>query len=191
MFRFAPGAQIFAPKSPKSSSRSVFWVAFLIFAALATVWSLASPIFSVPDENAHALKAVAQVRGQVIGYQVEGVKHTVVDLPAEYSYTPQTVCFAYVPTQPANCGVELGDAGGTNWFSTWVGAYNPLYYYAVGWPSLILDGSAGIYGMRIVSGLLAATFVAWAYQAALSGRRSRWMPLGLAFAAAPMVVYFF
>ena len=191
MFRFAPGAQIFAPKTPKSSSRSVFWVAFLIFAALATIWSLASPIFSVPDENAHAMKAVAQVRGQVIGYQVEGVKHTVVDLPAEYSYTPQTVCFAYVPTQPANCGVELGDAGGTNWFSTWVGAYNPLYYYAVGWPSVILDGSAGIYGMRIVSGLLAATLVAWAYQAALSGRRSRWMPLGLAFAAAPMVVYFF
>lgn len=191
MFRFAPGAKNFARTTPRSSSRSVFWVAFLIFAVFATVWSLASPIFSVPDENAHALKAVAQVRGQVLGYQVEGVKHTVVDLPAEYSYTPQTVCFAYVPTQPGNCGVELGDAGGSTWFSTWVGAYNPLYYYAVGWPSLILDGSAGIYGMRIVSGLLAATFVAWAYQAALSGRRSRWMPLGLAFAAAPMVVYFF
>lgn len=174
-----------------SRSRTNFVIAFLFLFALSTLWSLASPIFSVPDENAHATKAIAQVHGQVIGYQVPGIKHTVVDLPDAYLYSPQVLCFAYHPDQPANCGVELGDDGGTNWFNTWVGAYNPLYYYAVGWPSLILDGSAGIYGMRIVSGLLAAVFIAWAYQAAMSVRRSRWMPLGLAFVAAPMVVYFF
>ncbi|WP_166805627.1 DUF2142 domain-containing protein [Cryobacterium ruanii] len=172
-------------------TRHIFGVAFLILAALSTLWSLASPIFSVPDENAHATKAIAQVHGQVIGYQVPGIKHTVVDLPEGYSYAPHILCFAYHPDQPANCGVELGDEGGTDWFNTWVGAYNPLYYYAVGWPSLILDGSAGIYAMRIVSGLLAAVFVAWGFQAAMSVRRSRWMPLGLAFVAAPMVVYFF
>ncbi|SEN94991.1 Predicted membrane protein [Cryobacterium luteum] len=174
-----------------NSSRSIFWFAFFTLAALSTLWSLASPIFSVPDENAHATKAIAQVNGQVIGYHVPGVKHTVVDLPEGYSYAPHILCFAYHPNQPANCGVELGDASGTDWFNTWVGAYNPLYYYAVGWPSLILDGAAGIYGMRIVSGLLAAVFVAWGFQAAMSVRRSRWMPLGLAFVAAPMVVYFF
>jgi hypothetical protein len=160
-------------------------------ALLATLWSLASPIFSVPDENAHAAKALAQVRGQVIGYQVPGINHPVVDLPDEYAYAPRIVCFAHNSDQPASCGAELGDEGGMDWFNTWVGAYNPLYYYAVGWPSLILDGSAGVYGMRIVSGLLAAVFVAWGFQAAMSVRRSRWMPLGLAFVAAPMVVYFF
>ena len=176
---------------PASTLPSVFWTTFLFLAALSTLWSLASPIFSVPDENAHATKAIAQVQGQVIGYQVPGVKHTVVDLPEGYAYSPQILCFAFHPDQPANCGVELGDVGGADWFNTWVGAYNPLYYYAVGWPSLILDGSAGIYGMRIVSGLLAAVFVAWGFQAAMSVRRSRWMPLGLAFVAAPMVVYFF
>ncbi|WP_206750141.1 DUF2142 domain-containing protein [Cryobacterium lyxosi] len=152
---------------------------------------MASPIFSVPDENAHATKAIAQVHGQVIGYQVPGIKHTVVDLPEEYSYSSHILCFAFHPDQAANCGVELGDEGGADWFNTWVGAYNPLYYYAVGWPTLILDGSAGIYGMRIVSGLLAAVFIAWGFQAAMSVRRARWMPLGMAFAAAPMVVYFF
>lgn len=191
MTKMSPPMQVTERSGRGAFGHSTFWAVFVLFAGLATVWSLASPIFSVPDENAHALKAVAQIRGQVIGYQVEGVKHTVVDLPPAYSYTPQIVCFAYVPTQSANCGVELGDEGGTNWFSTWVGAYNPLYYYAVGWPSLILNGSAGIYAMRIVSGMLAATLVAWAYQSAMSGPRSRWMPLGLAFAAAPMVVYFF
>lgn len=160
-------------------------------AALSTLWSLASPIFSVPDENAHATKAIAQVNGQVIGYQVEGIKHTVVDLPTGYEYSPQILCFVFQPEQAANCGVELGDVSGSDWFNTWVGAYNPLYYYVVGWPSLILDGSAGIYAMRILSGLVGAMFVAWGFQAAMSVRRSRWMPVGLAFAAAPMVVYFF
>lgn len=171
------------------SGRAVFWVALIFIAALSTLWALASPIMSVPDENAHALKAVAQVHGQVIGYQVPGVKHTVVDLPKGYRYSQQTLCFATHPDQPANCGVELGDAGGQDWFNTWVGAYNPVYYYVVGWPSLILDGSAGIYAMRIVSGLIGSLFMAWAFQAAMSVRRARWMPLGLAFVATPMVVY--
>lgn len=176
---------------PQRRSRSVFWAAFALLAAFSTLWALASPVFSVPDENAHATKAIAQVRGQVIGYQVPGIKHTVVDLPPEYSYSPQILCFAFHPEQSADCGVELGDATGSLWFNTWVGAYNPLYYYAVGWPSLIFDGSAGIYAMRIVSGLLCSLFVAWAFQAAMSVRRARWMPLVLAFAAAPMVVYLF
>ncbi|TFC01246.1 DUF2142 domain-containing protein [Cryobacterium mannosilyticum] len=172
-------------------SRVVFLSAFALLAMLSTLWALASPVFSVPDENAHATKAIAQVRGQVIGYHVPGVKHTVVDLPAGYSYSPQVLCFAFHPDKPANCGVELGDATGTPWFNTWVGAYNPLYYYAVGWPSLIFEGSAGIYAMRIVSGILCSWFVAWAFQAAMSVRRTRWLPLGLAFAAAPMGVYLF
>ncbi len=180
-----------ATGSPHWRSRSIFWVAFALLAAFSTLWALASPVFSVPDENAHATKAIAQVRGQVIGYHVPGVKHTVVDLPAGYSYSPQILCFAFHPDKPANCGVELGDSTGTPWFNTWVGAYNPLYYYAVGWPSLILDGSTGIYAMRIVSGILCSLFVAWAFQAAMSVRRARWMPVGLAFAAAPMVVYLF
>ncbi|TFC19205.1 DUF2142 domain-containing protein [Cryobacterium algoritolerans] len=171
--------------------RSVFAFAFGIVFALAALWALASPIFSVPDESAHATKAIAQVRGQVIGHEVPGIKHLVVDLPEEYRYSPQIVCFAFHPETPANCGVELGDPSGTTWFNTWVGAYNPLYYYAVGWPSLLLDGSAGIYGMRIASALIGSMFIAFAFQIAVAGRRSRWMPLGVAFAAMPMCVYLF
>ncbi|MDJ0337574.1 DUF2142 domain-containing protein [Cryobacterium sp. PH31-O1] len=169
--------------------RRVFWSAFLFFALLATVWSLASPIFSVPDENAHATKAIAQVRGQVLGYSVPGVKHTVVDLPPEYSYSQSMLCYLFAPETPAACDFALGDEGGLDWFPTWVSAYNPLYYYAVGWPTLMLDGSAGIYAMRIISGLLCAAFAGLAFQIAMSARRSRWMPLGLAFVFTPMITY--
>lgn len=173
------------------STRSVFWTAFALMAMLTTLWSLASPIFSVPDENAHAVKAIAQVRGDLTGHAVEGVKHSVVDLPEEYSYSQQIVCYLFHSETTADCGFELGDEGGNEWFNTWVSAYNPIYYYLVGWPTLLLDGSAGIYSMRIVSGLLCSVFVAWAFQSAMSVRRSRWLPFGLVFLAAPMVVYLF
>ncbi|MDH6235949.1 DUF2142 domain-containing protein [Cryobacterium sp. CG_9.6] len=164
-------------------------MAFLFFALMSTAWALASPIFSVPDENAHAAKAIAQVRGDVFGHQVPGVKYTVVDLPPEYSYSQTIVCFLSKPEIPAACEFELGDNGGQRWFPTWVSSYNPLYYYAVGWPTLILDGSAGIYAMRMVSGLLCAAFAGLAFQVAMSARRSRWMPLGLAFVFTPMITY--
>ena len=178
-----------AARPPRRVRASFFWAPFAVFALLGMLWSLASPVFSVPDENAHALKAIAQVRGQVIGYTLPDVKHIVVDLPPGYEYHPNILCFATYPERTADCGVELGDAGGQDWFNTWVGAYNPVYYYLVGWPSLLFEGSAGIYAMRIASSLLGAALLAWAFFAAASGRRSRWMPLGIAFAAAPMSMY--
>lgn len=162
---------------------------FICFSLLAILWSLASPVFSVPDENAHALKAIAQLRGQVVGYTVPDVKHIIVDLPDGYEYPPHIMCFATHPDLPASCNVELGSADGQDWFNTWVGAYNPVYYYLVGWPSLLFDGNAGIYAMRVASSLLGAALLAWAFQVAAAGARSRWMPFAIAFAAAPMSMY--
>ncbi len=168
----------------------VFLVSFLAIALLGVLWALASPIYSVPDENAHGSKAIAQARGQIIGYNVDGVRHIVVDLPDGYRYSPQVICFVYQPTVSANCGAELGDPGGTPWFATWVGAYNPTYYAIVSWPSLLFDGSAGIYAMRIVSALVGALFLALAFMAALSVRGSPWMPFALMFLVSPMIIYF-
>ena len=167
---------------------ALFWAPFAVFALLGVLWSLASPVFSVPDENAHATKAIAQVRGQVVGYTLPDVRHIVVDLPEGYAYSQDTLCYATHAEVSAGCAPEFG-SDGQPWFNTWVGAYNPLYYYLVGWPSLLFDGDAAIIGMRIASSLLGAGLLAWAFLVAASGARSRWMPLGVAFAAAPMSMY--
>jgi len=171
------------------SGLGTFVIPFLLLWVLASLWSLATPVFAAPDENAHAAKAIAQVRGEIAGRAQEGSRFPVVDLSDSFRYAPGIVCFAYHPETAANCGVELGVATGTLWFGTWVSSYNPVYYYLVGWPSLFLGGSAGIYAMRLMSALLCAVFVGLAFQAALSSRRSRWMPAALAFVAAPMVVF--
>jgi len=169
--------------------RFVFLPTFLILSALSVLWALAGPVFSSPDENAHALKAVAQVRGQVIGHELPGIQYIVVDLPDSYRYNTGILCFVRESDASASCNTELGDPAGTDWFNTWVGAYNPVYYYLVGWPSLLFDGSAGIYAMRIVSGILGAALLAWAVVAAMASTRMRWMPIGVAFAMSPMVSY--
>lgn len=167
----------------------VFVLAFALYAALASVWALASPVYAVPDENAHAVKAIAQVRGELVGHREPGVRQLVMDLPKEYSYSPQLLCFATHPEVPGDCGVEVGSSQGSDWSATWVSTYNPLYYYLVGWPSLLFGGPAGIYAMRLASALLGALLFAWGVQAGMASLRSRFVPLALAFAALPMVVY--
>ncbi|WP_353828601.1 DUF2142 domain-containing protein [Agromyces sp. SYSU T0242] len=164
-------------------------IGFALVAALGVLWAIASPVFSVPDENAHATKAIAQVRGQVVGEEVPGVLHLVVQLPDEYRYDPRLLCFAMDENRSADCGAELGGEEGLDWFNTWTGAYNPVYYALVGWPSLLFGGAAGLIAMRIVSALIGAAFVGVAFQLAVAGRRDAWMPLGVAFAGLPLGVY--
>jgi hypothetical protein len=167
-----------------------FWIPFAFLAMLSTLWALASPLFSIPDENAHAAKAIAQLRGQVVGAVEPGAKYLVVQLPPGYHYNHSAMCYLFVPEDSAHCAVHFGDGSGSPTFDTWVGAYNPIYYYLVGWPTLLTDhGELGVYGMRIASALLGSVLLAWAFQAALSARRRRWIPLGLMVVAGPMVLY--
>lgn len=189
----AGDAPIAEPTSTSTSARSralsVWGLSFLVLSTLSIVWALASPVFSVPDEVAHAVKAIGQLQGQVVGRTVDGIRHLVVDLEPEDAYQGEMLCFVDHPGTPASCAAELGDPGGAPWFNTWVGTYNPSYYYLVGWPSLFLDGNASVYAMRIASALIGSAFLASAFLLAVSGRRARWLPLGVAFAAAPMNLY--
>ncbi|MBM7504173.1 DUF2142 domain-containing protein [Agromyces aurantiacus] len=174
-----------------ASSRSVVWVAFAFFAILSSLWALASPVFSVPDENAHVARAVALMHGQIVGESVEGRKHPVVRMPEGYDYHDGIMCFVGEPQHSAECGIDFGDGTGSRTVETWVAAYNPIYYAIVAWPSLLTDdATAAVYAMRILSGLLCSVLLAWAFQLALAPPGARWMPLGAAFLATPMVVYF-
>jgi Predicted membrane protein (DUF2142) len=163
---------------------------FALFSLISILWSVATPIFASPDETAHATKAVAQIRGQLVGYEREGVRFPAIDLPDSYRYSDGIICFVRIPQQPADCDVALGTEQGTDWFGNWVLSYNPIYYYVVGWPTLFLDGSAGVYAMRILSSLLSAALFTLACHVALGRRKSSfWMPLGLLFLASPMVAF--
>jgi hypothetical protein len=166
-----------------------FLPAWLLLFLLSTVWALATPIFASPDENAHAVKAIAQAHGELLAHPRSDSRFPVYDLPADYRYSPGLVCFAFDSRVSASCKVELGASFGSTTFGDWVSSYNPVYYYAVGWPTRFLGSSTGIYAMRIVSALLSSALLAAACAAALAARRARWMPTALAFFAAPMSLF--
>lgn len=185
----ADTAEQITEQHERQARRSGLLLGMIAF-GLSALWAIAGPIFSVPDENAHATKAIAQAHGQVVGYEVDGIRHLVVDLPPGFEYSPSIVCFAFTPEVPASCASALGDPGGTPWFNTWVGAYNPVYYALVGLPSLVLSGNDAVYGMRLVSALINSALIGLAGYAAMRHPRRSWAPLGALVVTSPMIVYF-
>jgi hypothetical protein len=152
------------------------------------LWALATPIGAAPDEPAHLIKAASVVRGEFIGDR--GDFGHIVDVPRYVSYTHAQTCYAFDSSEEADCSPEVPTptdeivAG-----STTAGLYNPVYYVLVGWPSLLSDDSAGIYGMRIASAVAVAGFLALSFALVWSWPR-RVLPLiGLAVATTPMVVF--
>ena len=73
---------------------------------------------------------------------------------------------------------------------TYVGRYPPLYYLVVGLPSLVSQSDAGLYGMRLVSGLLTAVMIGLALAIASTWSRRNLLVLGIAVAATPMLLVF-
>ena len=183
------------------TARRVWLVAFLAFFALAAAWALASPLTSVPDEPWHMVKAAATVRGQFHGTPITVVEHgrtgntsvpmTGYRLPTAYSFlTNLHECYYTDPHVAASCAKALTAQSGTALAGTTAGSNNPLYYLAVGWPSLLSGGPVGMYGMRLVSAALSSAMLASAVVTAFQwSRRRRYLMTAVLAAATPMVLF--
>lgn len=168
-----------------------FLTAFAVLAMLTTIWSLASPLMSVPDEQAHTIKAAAVVRGQLQGESgtAQGERSQVVVPTYIAAVDGLPACFAWKATVAADCSPTLTADETPVKALTSAGNYNPMYYAVTGLPSLALSGAQAIYGMRVVSGLLSAVFLALAFSA-LGGLQRRRLPLLVgSFAVTPMVLF--
>ena len=167
-----------------------FGVIFLILSLFSTLWSLASPLMSVPDEPAHTIKAAAVARGQFLGTsgQKQGEPLQVV-VPKYIADTPSLTCYAFKVIVTADCSPGLTSAGQPTAAGTSAGNYNPLYYLVVGQPSTVLSGEPAIYAMRILSGLLCSLFLAAALVATTQFANRRWPVAAAGIAVTPVVLY--
>jgi Predicted membrane protein (DUF2142) len=164
---------------------------FLLLGMLTSLWALASPLMSVPDEPAHAIKAAAVVRGQMepetAGPQGQPA---VVQVPAYIAELGPQTCTAFRPDVTASCAPQIDPANTVlTEAKTTAGNYNPFYYLIVGLPSQVLAGAPALYAMRIASGLLSAAFLAMAFVGALRLRGSGWPVAACTVALTPMVLY--
>ncbi|RKT17376.1 putative membrane protein DUF2142 [Streptomyces sp. 1114.5] len=185
-----------------SSPRRLWAVAFAILFVLSASWSLSTPTGASPDEHAHLIRAAAVARGQVEGREVM-VPHVVGGIDGKFAETGVVLpriyqdlkdvnaCYVFVSERSASCAPTLKDRPGTALVTTAAGRYHPAYYFAVGWPSLLVHGEAAFYLMRLMSALICSALVASAVVSAAEWRRRSFTLLGVITAATPMALFMF
>jgi hypothetical protein len=159
----------------------------LLFALCAS-WSIATPIFGPPDEQAHAERAAIMARGRFSGRDVQTAFGLVseVTVPSWFSRLTPTCFVEHVDVTPA-CVPPYVDVEGTQLDRIVMGAYSPEYFVLVVMPTRLLSGPAVVYLMRLLTGVACAAMLAWAFLCAR--RLGRWSMIGVVVAITPMVLY--
>ncbi|WP_316523490.1 DUF2142 domain-containing protein [Kitasatospora brasiliensis] len=185
-----------------SSPRRLWLVAFAILFTLSASWSFSTPTGGSPDEHAHLIRAAAVARGQLNGEEVmaphtvggiEGMfAETGVKLPRIYQDLKDVnACYVFRSENSAACAPHLRDRPGTVEVTTAAGRYHPAYYFAVGWPSLLVHGEKAFYLMRLMSALICSALAASAVVSAAEWRRRSFTLLGVVTATTPMALFMF
>ncbi|WP_334142040.1 DUF2142 domain-containing protein [Rhabdothermincola sp.] len=178
--------------------RRVWWVSFLLLGALGAIWALSMPPLVGPDEPAHAGKAAAVVRGEltwvaredILGTSDREVTRSEIWLRMPRAYAePDYACIALPPLRPASCMSPVPRLTDEVEAINSAGAYPPVFYALVGWPSLLLPPSKAMYLMRLVNVALCSALLASALVAARRADASGTTIIGVAAAVTPMVVF--
>jgi Predicted membrane protein (DUF2142) len=167
-------------------------VSFALLFVMGASWAVASPLLSGSDEGAHAIKAAAVVRGELRGANTgPRGRPWLVHVPAPFAQAqvPFTLCYLYRTGTAGSCGFSVDGPPSIVQVNTQFGGYPPLYYLAVGLPSLAAPSALGLYLMRLVSVAITSAFLASALVSAFSWRRSRMLVLGTGVAIVPTVIY--
>jgi hypothetical protein len=185
-----------------SSPRAVFWLSFGFLFLISALWSVSSPAMSSPDEPAHATKAAAVVRGQLLGDQTGlPAGRGAVEVPQLFR-TGEALTQCYLgnfasphPDEPqpavdAACYRAFrGDPEAPDSVVTSAVRYNPLYYALAGLPSLLPLSTATFHLMRLVSALLAAWLFALTLRTLQEPGRTFWPTAAFTVAVTPMTVF--
>ncbi|SSC24647.1 Protein of unknown function DUF2142, membrane, partial [Klenkia terrae] len=171
------------------SGRLRWLVLFVALSALGGVWAVATPLYGVPDEPAHAVYSAAAVRGELFepgdGNRVE------VRVPADFAAAGAVpVCYAFQPEVPAGCAAAYPDVDGEASVVTTAGRYPPAYYLYAGLATFVDSGAQTVYLMRLLTAVLVGALLASATCSVLDRRRAPWTSLGLALAGTPMLFFF-
>jgi hypothetical protein len=179
------------PDRNRPSPLRVLLVSWLLFGCIGTLWSFASPLMSIPDEPAHAIKAAAVARGQFSGAStgVQGERLTV-NVPGYVAGLDAYKCFAHHPYLTPACAppINASDRGPVP-AQTSAGNYNPVYYAIVGLGSRGLSGEPALYAMRLISAWLVAFFLGAIMSAASSLRHYHRPVIASAIALTPAVFF--
>ena len=179
----SPTIETDPPAAARPWSRS--WPTLIILFCLPGIaWSLASPLFSVPDEPSHVIKAVAVWQGEL------STEDAIVVIPEVWGQaSPYRECFAFKPTATADCAPAFAGSDAPADVFTTAGRYPPLFYSLVGWGGRVAPGPLGVHLMRLSSALVCGVLLAVSARALMRVIDPRLAVAGVLVAATPMVQF--
>lgn len=163
--------------------------------ALVTMWSFASPLWSSPDEPAHALNAYSVAHGNLYPKRTTektgtGVSNAVMAIPAGLLDSATSIgCYAFHPNASAACIAAPTNDPEKKRYVNPAGRYMPAYYLVSGAPSLLVPIEDAPRAMRTAATFLATLFIAWGITAAMTYRRRSIAVTGVVVCLTPMVLY--
>lgn len=192
-----------------TSERRLWWRIFGLLVLVCTVWALAAPPMTGPDESSNAIRATAVARGQWTGDPMpeimEGapewanimvevqVPESFVDagfVGACFTGVPRELFFgAYVPQPRGSECPELTESETPVPSATYEYRGQPFYYFLVGLPTLLAVDDLGAFGMRLVGLVLCSALLASALASVLRLRGRSLVMLGAIVALSPQVLY--
>lgn len=163
--------------------------------AIVTLWSFATPLWSSPDEPAHALNAYSVANGNLYPERTTektgtGVSNAAMPIPAGLLDSASSIgCYAFHPNSSAACIAAPTNDPAEKRYVNPAGRYMPAYYFVSGAPSLLVPIADAPRAMRAASTLIATLFIAWGITAAMSYRRRSIAVTGVLVCLTPMVLY--
>lgn len=167
--------EVFAASNPGRRARlvnfarrarpwQVFLMSLVLIFGMHATWALLTPPGGSPDEIAHIAKAAGVAHGQVFGEDVDGTQLREFEIPAGIrAATDNIPCTILHGNVPASCDpTTVGEPEEMIPVISSAGLYNPVFYVAVGWPTLIDHGQGAIFAMRLLGGFFNAVFFALA-----------------------------
>lgn len=164
----------------------------LVLAAPMLAYGLLVPLNSGPDESYHLLRAAGVVRGDLVPPRVPTPRGDLPSVTAPRSYADAATglpCFLFRADVTADCAPALRAVPGVARVGSTAGRYPPLYYAAVGLPTLVLPDAGGVRLARALDAVLLALLLGQALALALLSRWRAGLVPGLLVATTPMVVY--
>jgi hypothetical protein len=157
-----------------------------------SVWALALPLLVGPDEESHAVRAAAMVRGDVVGQQAPGDRASMlfrdVSVPEAYRDARAMNCVVVKVSVLPTCQPKFDGGSRLVDVETYQYRQPPAYYAVVGLPTLLFPARTGVYLMRLVGVALSAAFLASAFASARELRKPA-LFAALFLAISPEVVF--
>lgn len=158
---------------------------------LQVAWTFAVPAFRGIDEFDHAYLAdsVAHGNWSPSAEPTENGRGYIVEVRSSIVKAASRMCEFYEYTGPDNCQPVAHLSDGRVTVASAAAGYHPAFYWIIGKPALLAEGSAAILVMRAVSALLCSAMLTLSAHLLALWARSSWPLILMLTTLTPVLIY--